>query len=206
MEKRTVIKVALVVLFGVLCFAGGRYTINTKTQIRYVTLPVIHVEQKAKDLTPVSERVSDSIKLVTVYVSQPGKASEIKQQVVETAIIEPNIDTVTSLWATAIDFNKERTYSGIALNDDTLGVVKWSASVQYNTLTYLSHDITPVRKESNVIKERAVFPFVMASYNTFNEVRIGGGVFKESNGVFINYVKDFKYNEYAIELGFIRKF
>jgi hypothetical protein len=53
-------------------------------------------------------------------------------------------------------------------------------------------DNTPVTIIRTVEKERVFIPFVSASYNTWKQGGIGGGLFYHDIGIQVRYITDFK--------------
>ena len=116
----------------------GRLTTAEKVIVQWRDAPPINGEIKQPE--PVTVRVPDSIKYITVY-------HETRSW---------QIDTAASLAATVQDWNLERTYSGKLFQSDTLGTASYEVKVQYNTLTSLKWDFTPKVKEVTQIKTRTV--------------------------------------------------
>lgn len=172
----------------------GRLTTAEKVVVQWRDAPPINGEIKQPE--PVTVRVPDSIKYITVYRDQMASPSNMSE-VVE----PPEIDTAASLAATVRDWNVERTYAGMLFKSDTLGTANYEAKVQYNTLTSLKWDFTPKVKEVMQIKTRTVRPFVGVGYNTFNQASVSGGVFIRNIGLSATYVSDFAERKNGVGIG-----
>lgn len=173
----------------------GRLTTAEKVIVQWRDAPPINGEIKQPE--PVTVRVPDSIKYITVYRDRPTAPTGFPAEVAE----RPWIDTTASMAATVRDWNLERTYAGTLFHSDTLGTLNYSAKVQYNTLTSLAWDFTPKVKEVTQIKTRTVRPFVGVGYNTFNQVSATGGVFIRNVGLSATYISDFAERQSGIGLG-----
>lgn len=191
----------------------GRLTTAEKVIVQWRDAPPINGEIKQPE--PVTVRVPDSIKYITVYhetrsVSTdncdggiPVLDSISKGYVSETW--SKQIDTLASYRATVEDWNLERTYAGMLFQSDTLGTANYEAKVQYNTLTSLKWDFTPKVKEITTIKIRTVRPFVGVGYNTFNQVSATGGVFIRNIGLSATYISDFTERKNGVGIGIMIK-
>lgn len=150
---------------------------------------------------PVVIRVPDSIKYIPVYKERhtdtTGSAGIIAPEP------PPQIDTAESLAATVKDWNTERTYAGTLFRSDTVGTLRYSAKVQYNTLTSLAWDYTPKIKSITTTKTPAFRPFVALRANTLEQMSVGGGVLFKNTGFEASYIKDFKGKKNGLGLGFM---
>lgn len=173
----------------------GRLTITEKVIVQWRDAPPINGEIKQPE--PVTVRVPDSIKYITVYRGRPTAPTGFPAEVAEPT----QIDTTASMAATVQDWNLERTYAGMLFQSDTLGTLNYSAKVQYNTLTSLAWDFAPKVKEVTTIKTRTVRPFVGVGYNTFNQVSATGGVFIRNIGLSATYISDFTERKNGVGIG-----
>ena len=189
----------------------GRLTIAEKVIVQWRDAPPINGEIKQPE--PVTVRVPDSIKYITVYREtrlwptdnfdggilaldsvSAGYANETRSW---------QIDTAASLAATVKDWNLERTYAGTLFQSDTLGTARYEAKVQYNTLTSLKWDFTPKIKNVTTTKTPAFRPFVTVRANTFEQMSVGGGILFKNTGFEASYIKDFKAQKNGLGIGFI---
>ena len=187
----------------------GRLTTAEKVIVQWRDAPPINGEIKQPE--PVTVRVPDSIKYITVYRetrSKPTDSSDGGIPVLDSVSSgyvlgtwSEQIDTAASLAATVRDWNVERTYAGMLFKSDTLGTANYEAKVQYNTLTSLKWDFTPKVKEITTIKIRTVRPFVGMGYNTFNQASVTGGVFIRNIGFSATYINDFTERKNGVGIG-----
>lgn len=101
-----------------------------------------------------------------------------------------NIPTDTA--AIIADYEMKRTYKLVTFDDKKLGKLELYPVIQYNKLTALDYDFTPVIERQTIYKTKIWQPFVSGSYSTLNYVGIGGGVFYHNLG--------FEY-QYQVSLG-----
>ena len=189
----------------------GRLTTAEKVVVKWRDAPPINEEIKQPE--PVTVRVPDSIKYITVYRetrSKPTDSSDGGIPVLDSVSSgyvlgtwSEQIDTAASLAATVKDWNLERTYAGTLFRSDTLGTLNYSAKVQYNTLTSLAWDYTPKIKSITTTKTPAFRPFVTVRANTFEQMSVGGGVLFKNTGFEASYIKDFKAQKNGLGIGFI---
>lgn len=173
----------------------GRLTTAEKVIVQWRDAPPINGEIKQPE--PVTVRVPDSIKYITVYRDRPTAPAGFPAEVAEPT----QIDTTASMAATVQDWNLERTYSGMLFHLDTLGTANYEAKVQYNTLTSLKWEFTPKVKEITITKGRTIRPFVGVGYNTFNQVSATGGVFIRNIGISATYISDFTERRNGVGVG-----
>lgn len=112
----------------------------------------------------------------------------------------PTLDTIASLWNTARDWNAQRTYADTLFQSDTLGVLSYTASVQYNTLSSLSWAYTP-RVKTEYRTESRIRPFFSARVNTLGQASAGFGTFIGRYGIEAAYVKDFSAQRDGLSVG-----
>ena len=194
----TVKKALVLLLCALVGFIAGRATQSGKAVTQWKE--GAKTEGSIIPPEPVVIRVPDSIKYITVYKGRPADTTG-------SGIIAPEpppqIDTAASLAATVNDWNTERTYAGTLFRSDTLGTLRYSAKVHYNTLTSLAWDYTPKVKNVTVIKRPAFRPFVTVRANTFEQMSVGGGVLFKNTGFEASYIKDFKAQKNGLGLGFM---
>lgn len=177
----------------------GRLTTAEKVIVQWRDAPPINGEIKQPE--PVTVRVPDSIKYITVYRDRPTAPTGFPAEVAEPT----QIDTTASMAATVQDWNLERTYAGMLFHSDTLGTANYEAKVQYNTLTSLKWEFMPKVKEVTITKERTIRPFVGVGYNTFNQMNATGGVFIKNIGLSATYISDFTERKNGVGIGIMIK-
>ena len=100
------------------------------------------------------------------------------------------------------DYIAERTYS-ITLFDNLHGKLEISPTLQYNTLTDIPFTFTPINK--TVYTQQKLSFFSTASYNTFNIVGVGAGVFYNNIGAHYKHLwnRDLKTSGYEFGVSII---
>jgi hypothetical protein len=186
MKKTTYIALTLVCL--AVGFFAGRCTNKVVTKTEYVKGDP--VSGTITDIEPVStempEVVTLPVKTDTVYIDN---IRYLTQTVDTSAIIR--------------EYELRRFYSETLFNNQ-YGKLDVSFSTQYNKVSDLKYDFTPVTIVRTVEKERVWTPFVSASYNSIKQASIGGGLFYHNIGVEVRYVTDF--DRKGIDVGVMYKF
>ena len=85
----------------------------------------------------------------------------------------------------------QRKYYTIPLFDNNNGKLTVTPVIQYNALDSLGFTFTPIEKVTTITKEKIFTPFVTGSYNSFNYVGVGGGVFYHNIGLGAKYMTNF---------------
>jgi hypothetical protein len=86
------------------------------------------------------------------------------------------------------DYELKRSYV-VPLFNNEYGKLNLSLSTQYNRVSTLSYDFSPVIKI--VYRERTWQPFAMAQYSTLGGVAAGAGAFYRKTGFYLMYGSDF---------------
>ncbi len=180
------LSVLIAVFAGILIgFFAGRKTIDTSERVRYVKGDpyAVHVPVGLPEKESV---LSSDLKLLDVSIPENVSFAD-------SADLAP----------TAYDWNMKREYTQL-LFDNQYGRLTVDAVVQYNKLESLTPTFIPLQKEVVIYRQKVIQPFVMGSYGTFNNLRLGGGVFYHNVGLSINYVTDF--NRKGVDVGLMYKF
>ena len=72
------------------------------------------------------------------------------------------------------DYELKRTYKLTAFDNKTQGKLELFPVIQYNKLSALDYNFTPIIERQTIYKAKAWQPFVSASYSTLNYIGIGG--------------------------------
>lgn len=204
----TLIIIAL--LFGVAGFFIGRSTIDNKPKVivKYIKGETIrdsipypqpyYVEKPVDTFNIIKRCVKDSIycelfpkKIITEYIE----------------ITKEDTNAIIMDWAS------KRMYSDTLYNNDTIGTCVVDATVQYNRLSLLSYQFTPMQKNTITTnyKVKTFSPYIGAGFiidNTLKDylnimptANIGFFI-KERYGMNLQYAKSFKSknNFYGISL------
>jgi len=135
-----------------------------------------------------------------------GKYAEFFPERVKDSLIY--IPTSEDTLAIIRDWATERYYEEKIVDSDTLGTAIIKAKTQYNRLSLLGADITPVIKEVPYIKEpKLISPFLGAGISTSPSVVIQGGIFiKDDWGASLMYQYDWQGNQNVWGLNLLYKF
>lgn len=79
-------------------------------------------------------------------------------------------------------------------------------TIQYNELRRFDYSFTPNQKVITQETKKIIVPFVSSSYNTFNQIGIGGGIFYHNIGIEYQYMRDVKYGSDGHGVGIKVKF
>lgn len=170
-------KIILVLIACIASFFLGRLTIKDKEIVKYVkgetVVKTIEVPKYIYETIP-SKPVFKT-KTDTLYVNE----KEVIVQTVDTqAIIR--------------DYIAEREYR-FNVFDNEYGKMDIDQTIQYNELRRFDYSFTPNQKVITKETKKIIVPFVSASYNTFNTIGIGGGIFYHNIGIEYQYMRDVKY-------------
>lgn len=183
-------KIILVLIACIASFFLGRLTIKDKEIVKYVKgETVVHTVEVPKYIyETIPSKPVFKVKTDTLYVNE----KEVIVQTVDTqAIIR--------------DYIAEREYR-FNVFDNEYGKLDISEAIQYNELKRFDYSFTPIQKVITSEKSRKVIPFASTSYNTFNIVGAGVGVFYRNIGVEYKYLQDFDDYKTGHEFGIKIKF
>lgn len=187
---RNYIIVALLsfIIGGIIFFFVGRSTIKTETEISYVPGETVLGSVSNDQFEPVKEEKPEKpifpIKEIEIQYIDTGGVKTITEpkyvyQVVDTAaIIE--------------DYILKRSYSLTAFDNKEHGKLLLYPTVQYNKLTGMDYDFTPMQRQTNTYKEKVWQPFLSGSYSTLDYVGLGGGVYYHKLGIEYQYNIDIR--------------
>ncbi len=156
---------------------------ETKTEL--VSGETIRQPVDSRQFIPVEE-VSDPVPVL------PVKETEIIYR--DTGSIQTEIRYILqTVDTTAIiaDYIKKRSYELTVFDNKEQGCLQLFPTVQYNTLTGLNVEYTPVIRQTTITKQKVWTPFLGASYSTFNYVGIGAGIFYHNIGLEYQYQRDY---------------
>ena len=87
------------------------------------------------------------------------------------------------------DWELKRTYKLTAFDNKTQGKLELFPVIQYNKLSALDYNFTPVIERQTIYKTKVWQPFISASYSNLNYIGIGGGIFYHNLGFEYQYQK-----------------
>lgn len=158
------------VVGGIVFFNIGRSTVTSEPIIKYAKGETTTGSVNSTQLNPVSEIVPDKPKYPTKVVKE--------NVVVDTAAI-------------IAEYEKIRSYSVVAFDNKEQGKLTLFPKLQYNALSSLDYEFTPMQKQTTIYKTKIWQPFGSVSYSTLNYVGIGGGLFYHNLGFEYQFQKSF---------------
>lgn len=169
-------KTLLVLTACMISFFLGRLTTKPRETVKYVkgetVTQTIEVPKYITSVVPVKPILP--VKQDTVYINK----ERIVVQTVDTGAIIQN-------------YISERRYA-FNVFDNEYGKMDVRQTVQYNEIADFSYRFTPTQKVTTQQKERVFIPFASVSYNSFNQVGTGGGIFYRNVGFEYQYIRDIK--------------
>ncbi len=178
MKIRHILTGLILFLAGLL---AGRITLPDRVEVRYEKQPAQQGSYVHHQLVPVKAESSGLSVLPSVpllYYTEGQDTVEIIREVEK----EIQVDTLAVL----ADYLLKRTYKE-TLFDNEQGRFDLTAEVQYNRMTGLSYNYTPVTEVRTITKKRALEPFLSAGYSTNRTLAVGGGVFIDHWGIEYSY-------------------
>lgn len=178
-------KIKYIILTGFIClvigFIVGRKTVDTETKVEYIKLGPVSGSISNNQLEPVKEEIPLNphlpLRIDTVY--NDSVRTEIKYMV-------QKVDTA----AIIADYILKKSYNVTAFDSKELGTLKLFPTIQYNRLSGLDYEFTPIQKQVTIYREKVWQPFISGSYSTFDYIGLGGGVFYHHLGFEYQYQKD----------------
>ncbi len=183
MKKKYIIISIICLVLG---FFIGRQTVSTEAKIKYIQGKAISGSVNDSRLIPIKEEKQTNPNL-------PLKPEIIYKDSIRYIVLK--VDTA----AIIADYILKRSYE-LTPFDDENGKLQLFPTVQYNQLTGLDYQFTPIRKEIIQQKEKLWQPFVSVSYSTLDFIGIGGGVFYQNLGIEYQYQKGITNNGHLLGL------
>ena len=175
-ENKFLFVVVIAVVLATVFFIG-RKTVNTESKTEYIKQEPVTGNISGSFLQPEKEEIPVNphlpVKIDTVY------KYNIKY-------IVQNVDTA----AIISDYIMKKSYNVIAFDNKEIGSLRIFPTVQYNQLSGLSYEFTPIQKQTTIHKEKVWNPFLSGSYSTFGNIGLGGGIFYHNLGIEYQYQKD----------------
>lgn len=166
-ENRIVILI-LIVIF-ITGFFIGRSTIDTETKVEYVKGETVTGSVSPTQFEPIKEEKSN------IQYRDTGSVKYI--------------NVLTDTAAIIADYELKRTYKLTAFDNKTQGKLELFPVIQYNRLSALDYNFTPIVERQTIYKTKVWQPFISASYSTLNYVGIGVGFFYHDIGLEYQYQK-----------------
>lgn len=99
------------------------------------------------------------------------------------------IDSAAYAKLVIADYELKRTYKLTPFDNKTQGKLELFPVIQYNKLSVLDYNFTPVIERQTIYKTKVWQPFISASYSTLNYIGIGGGIFYHDIRIEYQYQK-----------------
>lgn len=166
-------KATIIIIYGITClvigFFFGRSSIDDEPKTEYIKGTTIAGSVSPTQFEPIKEERPD------IQYRDTGSIKYVNLPADTAAIIA--------------DWELKRTYNLTAFDNNTQGKLELFPVIQYNRLTALDYNFTPMIERQMVYKIKVWQPFVSGSYSTLNYVNIGGGVFYHNLGFEYQYQK-----------------
>ncbi len=172
--KRLAVLIGIMLICLTTGFFVGRNTIETKTITKLEKGETVSGSVSANQFVPVSEEKPT----VSILYQDTGSVQYIPIPIDTAAIIA--------------DYELKRKYSLLAFDNKTQGRLELFPTIQYNQLTGLDYNFTPIIEKNYIYKEKVWQPFVSTSYSTLDYVGVGGGMFYHNLGFEYQYNIDLR--------------
>ncbi|MDR1370982.1 MAG: hypothetical protein LBJ72_12805 [Dysgonamonadaceae bacterium] len=184
--------IILCILCLVIGFFVGRKTVSYEEDVKYIqgeaiygSIPASHLEvQEVIPENPVLPMKTD-----TTYID---RVEYIVQKVDTAAIIA--------------DYITLRDYAYVLLDSPTQGKLSLSTTVQYNKLSALNWEFSPVIREVTKSRIKVLQFYTGISYSTFNQTTVSGGLFYFDAALEFQYIYDLTHHTTGQGIGFKYKF
>lgn len=178
-------------------FFLGRKTVP-EPEIRYVERPQ---NSGSLDFSRLSPKTSlEAPKPLLKYVFIP-----LADSVESRGVLGPKseaLDTLSSLWETAKDWNTLRTYNETLFDDPDNGKLDLSFTVQYNKPGEVHWNYAPgAMKIVHNPRNKKMSPFVRVSVSTLGTAGIGGGLRVGSWAFDTSWLRDFQRQKNGVSVG-----
>ncbi|MDL2290391.1 hypothetical protein LJB95_03205 [Paludibacteraceae bacterium OttesenSCG-928-F17] len=204
MKNSNIIGIVLIffILFLTYLFCDFLHNKGSETKTEYIQGETIKDGIDAAGIVPISEEIPVNPTLpqkqVEIEYRDTGsiKVVEVPKYIIET------VDTA----AIIAEYILKRTYEITLFDNMENGKLLVYPSLQYNRLAGLDYEFTPVYKQTTITKVQKWHPFLSVSYNTFNTVGLGGGIFYNHWGIEYQYIQDFNTSHSGHLIGLKYKF
>lgn len=167
-------KATIIIIYGAICLAIGffigRSYIDTEPKMEYVKGATITGSVSPTQFEPIKEEKPD------IHYRDTGSIKYVNLPADTAAIIA--------------DWELKRTYKLTAFDNKTQGKLELFPVIQYNRLTALDYNFTPIIERQTIYKTKVWQPFVSGSYSTLGYIGVGGGVFYHNLGFEYQYQKN----------------
>lgn len=183
-------KATLMVLCGIVClvigFFIGRSSIDSEPKKEYIK----------------GEMVTGSVSPTQFELIKEEKPNIQYKDTGSIKYLSIPVDTS----AIIADYELKRTYKLTAFDNKTQGKLELFPVIQYNKLSALDYNFTPVIERQTIYKTKVWQPFISGSYSTLNYIGIGGGIFYHNLGLEYQYQKSLRKDGSGHLFGVLWKF
>lgn len=182
------------VLGSIFFFFVGRSNIKTETEVSYVPGKTTSGSVSGNQFEPTKEEKPEKPLLPT---------KDIRIQHIDTGNVKTITETkdpyqVVDTAATIEDHIMKRSYSLTVFDNKEQGKLRLFPVVQYNKLTGMDYDFTPIQKQTNTYQQKVWQPFFAGSYSTLDYFGLGGGAFYHNLGFEYQYNIDIRSKPMAL--------
>ena len=174
-------KSTLIVLCGIVCliigFFIGRSSIDSEPKKEYIKGETLTGSVSPTQFEPIKEEKPDNPLLPFIQYRDTGRVRYMP------------IDSAAYAKLVIADYELKRTYKLTPFDNKTQGKLELFPVIQYNKLSALDYNFTPVIERQTIYKTKVWQPFISGSYSTLNYIGIGGGIFYHNLGFEYQYQK-----------------
>lgn len=174
-------KATLIVLCGIVClvigFFVGRSSIDSEPKKEYIKGEMLTGSVSPTQFEPIKEEKPDKSLSPFIQYRDTGSVRYMP------------IDSAAYAKLVIADYELKRTYKLTAFDNKTQAKLDLFPVIQYNKLSALDYNFTPVIERQTIYKTKVWQPFISASYSTLNYIGIGGGIFYHDIGIEYQYQK-----------------
>lgn len=174
-------KATTIVFFGLFCIIIGifigRSLIDNDPKKEYIKGETVTGSVSPTQFEPIKEEKPDKALLPFVQFRDTASVRYMP------------IDSAAYAKLVIADYELKRTYKLTPFDNKTQGKLELFPVIQYNKLSALDYNFTPVIERNTIYKTRVWQPFAAASYSTLNYIGIGGGIFYHNLGFEYQYQK-----------------
>lgn len=177
MKKASVIVLSMLICL-VIGYFIGHSTIDTEPKKESIKGETITGSVSRAQFEPVKEEKPDKPLLPLIQYRDTGSIKYMP------------IDSAAYAKLVIADYELKRTYKLTAFDNTEQGKLELFLVVQYNKLSALDYNFTPVIERNTIYKTKVWQPFVSGSYSTLGYIGGGGEVFYHDIGVEYQYQID----------------
>lgn len=174
-------KATTIVFYGIICIVIGifigRSSIDSEPKKEYIKGETIIGSVSPTQFEPIKEEKPDKPLLPNIQYRDTG------------SVRYKPIDSAAYAKLVIADYDLKRTYKLTPFDNKTQGKLELFPVIQYNKLSALDYNFTPIIERNTIYMTKVWQPFAAASYSTLNYIGIGGGIFYHNLGLEYQYQK-----------------